>query len=159
MQKLYLNEWAGKIRMESRQGFWAEVAAYWTVHYRLRPRKTTHTPTQYNRGLIQCTNKGKGKGRVVPVHAMKVFKSSSIAPPILNLDTRRRWPVANPDLEIKPSEKEQRRSVYPSARPDRLIRTTTGSQRSTSCFGRFSPVPTEHQGGWTPQPVWTFWRE
>jgi len=43
--------------------FEAEVAVYWTVQYRLRPRKTTHTSTQYGRGLIQCTSKGKGKGK------------------------------------------------------------------------------------------------
>lgn len=117
MQKLYLNEWAGKILMngESARILRQKLLAYLTVQFRLKPRKTTHTPTQYNRGLIQCTSKGKGKGRVVPVHAMKVYKSSGMAPPILNLGIRWRWPVANPDLEIKPSETEECRSVYPSA--------------------------------------------
>ena len=74
---------------------------------------------------------------------MKVYTSSGIVPPILNLGTRWRWPVVNPDLEIKPSEMEQCRSVCPFARPDRLIRTATGSHWSNSSFGRFSPVPTE----------------
>lgn len=41
--------------------FEAEDDAYWTVQYRLRPSKTTHTPTQYNRGLIQFKRQGKGK--------------------------------------------------------------------------------------------------
>jgi len=136
--------------------FKTEVAAYCTVQYRLGPRKTTHTPTQLNRGLIQCTSKGKGKGRVVSVHAVKVHKSSGIVPSIRNLGARWRWPDANPDLEIKPSETEQCRSVYPSARPVRLIRTASGSQWSSSSFDRFSPVPTEQQAGWTPQPVRTF---
>jgi hypothetical protein len=86
-------------------------------------------------------SKGKGKGRVVPVHAMKVYMSSSIAPPILNLCTRQRWPVGNPDMEVKPSETEQCRSVYPSARPARQVGTATGSQWSTSSFDHFSPVP------------------
>ena len=34
--------------------FDAEVAAYWTVQFRVAPRKTMNTLIQYNRGFIQC---------------------------------------------------------------------------------------------------------
>jgi hypothetical protein len=69
----------------------AEIAAYWTVQLWLRPRKTMNTLIQHNRGLIQCRNKGKGKGRIVPEHATKVYRrSSGTDPPILNLGTKSR---------------------------------------------------------------------
>ena len=71
--------------------------------------------------------KVKGKGKVVPVHAMKAYRGSrGIVPLNLNLDARWRWVV-----NLTPWQ------LYP--------------------WGR-TPVHTEYEAVWAPEPVWTFWR-
>jgi len=39
-----------------------------------------------------------------------------------------------------------------------LTSTLYDSERSLSRLGRSTPVPTELEAWWAPQPVWTLWR-
>ena len=71
----------------------------------------------------------RDKSRVVPVHAMKAERDSrSIASPILNISTRRRWVVDwTPQLQLFYA---QERTV----------------------------IPFKWGAGWAPELVWILWR-